>query len=72
MPFPVVIIGCLEKGRGVISGMIAGGAAVTVVGHYATKKQFERMSAAQAQESQIDQAQAQAAHAQVTQTSTQG
>ena len=70
MLFWVVIISMFRRRRGIIGGMIVGGAAGTLVGHYATKKQFERMSATQAQQSQIDQAQAQAAqaaHAQVTQ-----
>jgi len=49
--------------RGLIGGMIVGGATGAVVGHYSAKKQFESMAAAQAQQSQIDQAQAQAAQA---------
>jgi membrane protease subunit (stomatin/prohibitin family) len=46
--------------RGLIGGMIVGGATGAVVGHYSAKKQFESMAAAQAQQSQIDQTQAQA------------
>jgi Na+/glutamate symporter len=49
--------------RGLIGGMIVGGATGAVVGHYSAKKQFESMAAAQAQQSQIDQAHAQAAQA---------
>jgi membrane protease subunit (stomatin/prohibitin family) len=49
--------------RGLIGGMIVGGATGAVVGHYTAKKQFESMAAAQAQQTQIDQAQAQAAQA---------
>ena len=49
--------------RGLIGGMIVGGATGAVVGHYSAKKQFESMTAAQAQQSQIDQAHAQAARA---------
>ena len=41
----------------VLGAMIVGG----MVGNYAARRQFESMSAAQAQQSQIDQAQAQAA-----------
>lgn len=60
--------------RGLIGGMIVGGATGAVVGHYSAKKQFESMAAAQAQQSQIDQAQAaQAAQeAQATLTANQG
>ncbi len=47
--------------RGLIGGMIVGGATGAVVGHYSAKKQFESMAAAQAQQSQIDQAHAQTA-----------
>jgi multidrug resistance efflux pump len=47
--------------RGLIGGMIVGGATGAVVGHYSAKKQFESMAAAQAQQSQIDQAHVQAA-----------
>jgi len=47
--------------RGLIGGMIVGGATGAVVGHYTAKKQFESMAAAQAQQTQIEQAQAQAA-----------
>jgi membrane protease subunit (stomatin/prohibitin family) len=49
--------------RGLVGGMIVGGATGAVVGHYSAKRQFESMAAAQAQQSQIDQAQAQAAQA---------
>jgi len=49
--------------RGLIGGMIVGGTTGAVVGHYSAKKQFESMAAAQAQQAQIDQAQAQAAQA---------
>jgi membrane protease subunit (stomatin/prohibitin family) len=49
--------------RGLIGGMLVGGATGAVVGHYSAKKQFESMAAAQAQQSQIDQAHAQAAQA---------
>ena len=46
--------------RGLIGGMIVGGATGAVVGHYSAKKQFESMAAAEVQQSQIDQAHAQA------------
>ncbi|MGC2574909.1 MAG: SHOCT domain-containing protein [Candidatus Nitrosopolaris sp.] len=49
--------------RGLIGGMVVGGATGAVVGHYSAKKQFESMAAAQAQQAQIDQAQVQAAQA---------
>ena len=43
----------------VLGAMIVGG----MVGHYAARRQFESMSAAQEQQAQINQAQAQAAQA---------
>jgi hypothetical protein len=42
--------------RSLIGGMLVGGAAGAAVGHYSAKRQFESMSAAQAQQTQIDQA----------------
>ena len=45
---------------GLLGAMIVGGA----VGHYAARRQFESMSAAQAQQEAIQQAQAQSAQAQ--------
>jgi membrane protease subunit (stomatin/prohibitin family) len=57
--------------RGLIGGMLVGGAAGAAVGHYSAKRQFESMAAAQAQQSQIDQAQA-AQAAQATLTANQG
>ena len=44
---------------GLLGTIIIGGAAE----HYAARRQFEALSAAQAQQAQIDQTQAQAAHA---------
>jgi multidrug efflux pump subunit AcrA (membrane-fusion protein) len=46
--------------RRLVGGMIVGATTGAVVGHYAAKRQFQSMSAAQAQQAQIDQAQAQA------------
>ena len=50
-------------GRALIGGMILGGVTGAVVGHYSAKRQFESMTAARAQQSRIEQAQAQAAQA---------
>jgi uncharacterized protein HemX len=63
--------------RSLIGGMIIGGATGAAVGHYSAKRQFESMSAAQAQQAQIDQAtkaaqEAQAHAAQETQVANQG
>jgi multidrug resistance efflux pump len=63
--------------RGLIGGMLVGGAAGAAVGHYSAKRQFESMSAAQAQQAQIDQAtkaaqDAQGHAAQVAQVANQG
>jgi hypothetical protein len=50
-------------GRALIGGMILGGVTGAVVGHYSAKRQFESMTAARAQQSRLEQAQAQAAQA---------
>jgi multidrug resistance efflux pump len=55
--------------RRLIDGMIVGATTGAVVGHYADR-QFESMATAQAQQSQIDKEQAQAAQA--TQVANQG
>jgi len=51
-----------------VGGMIVGATTGAVVGHYAAKRQFQSMSAAQAQQAQIDKAQV----AQATQGTDQG
>jgi len=54
-----------------VGGMIVGATTGAVAGHYAAKRQFQSMSAAQAQQAQIDKGQA-AQVAQATQGTDQG
>ena len=56
--------------RMLVGGMIAGGMAAgvatgAVVGHYSSKRQFESMQRAQAQQAQLNQARAQAQQAEL-------